>query len=115
MFLLQVNSTQTLDENLADNGGLREAFIAYKKLEQRKSPLKTIEGFTPEQVFFVGFGTMWCMQESNYYLEYMYKSGVHAPGRFRVNGAVSNNVYFAQAFNCPIGSPMNPKEKCILW
>lgn len=54
----QVNGSQTLNENLADNGGLREAFKAFKKLEKKSSSLVTVESYTPEQLFFIGFGTV---------------------------------------------------------
>lgn len=58
---------------------------------------------------------MWCMTETNYYLEQMYKKNVYSPGRYRVIGSVSNMKEFADAFHCPIGSKMNPAKKCTLW
>ncbi|KAI4454534.1 zinc metalloprotease family m13 neprilysin-related [Holotrichia oblita] len=110
-----VDASKTLNENLADNGGVRAAYKAFQKLKSRSVSVKTIEEFTPEQLFFIGFGTMWCMVETDYYLEQMYKSNSYPPGRYRVIGALSNMDEFAEAFNCPVGSNMNPVDKCILW
>lgn len=58
---------------------------------------------------------MWCMTETDDYLQTMNAKDAHSPGRFRVIGAVSNMPEFAEAFNCPLGSKMNPVEKCSLW
>lgn len=100
----------------------------------RRSPLKTVNNYTLDQLFFIGFGTvssfyktsfiflvipffpfkMWCSTETEVYLNKIIKSK-YAPARFRVNGVVSNMEEFATAFNCPIGSKMNPTEKCSLW
>jgi len=44
-----------------------------------------------------------------------YVRDIHSPGQFRTWGVAQNNKYFAQIFNCPVGSPMNPKNKCVLW
>ncbi|GJQ74596.1 hypothetical protein Trydic_g18609, partial [Trypoxylus dichotomus] len=52
-----VDTSKTLNENLADNGGVRAAYRAFKKLENRSRSLKTVANFTPEQLFFIGFGT----------------------------------------------------------
>nr|XP_022911284.1 neprilysin-11-like [Onthophagus taurus] len=110
-----VNSSLTLNENIADNGGLRQAYKALQKLQKKSSSIKTTANFTTEQLFFIGYGTMWCMAETDYYLQQMHKTSNHAPGRFRVNGVVSNMPEFADAFNCPLDSNMNPANKCVLW
>lgn len=57
---------------------------------------------------------MWCSTETDSYLESLVDSA-YAPARFRVNGVVSNMEEFASAFNCPVGSKMNPADKCTLW
>lgn len=57
---------------------------------------------------------MWCTTETDNYLNTIAKSK-YAPARYRVNGAVSNLKEFAEAFNCPVDSKMNPENKCSLW
>lgn len=129
---LQVDGALSLDENIADNGGLEDAYRAFRRLSGRRSPLKSAANYTLDQLFFVGFGTvsvvllkraiflrfdflkMWCTTETDDYLRSIVKSA-YSPARFRVNGVVSNNRHFAEAFDCPAGSRMNPEEKCTLW
>uniref|UniRef100_A0A6P7GBB3 Neprilysin-4-like n=1 Tax=Diabrotica virgifera virgifera TaxID=50390 RepID=A0A6P7GBB3_DIAVI len=109
-----VNGTATLNENIADNGGAREAYRALKKMMLRKNITKGIKDFTPEQEFFIGFGTLWCNNPSISYLQQM-STNEHAHSKYRVNGVVSNMEEFAEAFNCPVGSKMNPSNKCRIW
>ncbi|XP_050499476.1 neprilysin-4-like [Diabrotica virgifera virgifera] len=109
-----VNGTATLNENIADNGGAREAYRALKKMMLRKNITKGINDFTPEQEFFIGFGTLWCNNPSISYLQQM-STNEHAHSKYRVNGVVSNMEEFAEAFNCPVGSKMNPSNKCRIW
>lgn len=120
---IHVNGRLTLGENLADNGGLGEAYSAWKqRYDSDKESrvynnvrLPGLDGLTPEQLFFVNFGRVWC----NNITPAAYKRQVlvdeHSPGRWRVNGAIQNSKIFAEAFNCPAGSPMNPVNKCELW
>lgn len=53
-----MDASKTLNENLADNGGIRAAYRAFQNLKSRSSTIKTIEDYTPEQLFFIGFGTV---------------------------------------------------------
>ncbi|KAG5878476.1 hypothetical protein JTB14_003163 [Gonioctena quinquepunctata] len=109
-----VDGARTLNENLADNGGVRESYLAMKKMLERNGIDENISGFTPEQLFFIGFGTTWCDNPSIKYLRYL-ENDEHARSKWRVNGVVSNMEEFSEAFNCPAGSKMNPANKCILW
>ncbi|XP_072379054.1 neprilysin-11-like [Diabrotica undecimpunctata] len=109
-----VNGTITLNENIADNGGVREAYGALKKMMLRKNITKGTKDFTPEQEFFIGFGTLWCNNPSNNYLQQM-STNEHANSKYRVNGVVSNMEEFSEAFNCSVGSNMNPSNKCRIW
>ncbi|XP_017781708.1 PREDICTED: membrane metallo-endopeptidase-like 1 [Nicrophorus vespilloides] len=109
-----VDGNESLNENIADNGGLRAAFKALQKLSRRVNPLLSVKDYTAEQLFFVGFGTMWCTTETDYYLSKMHGTA-YAPSRYRVMGSVSNMPEFAEAFNCPVGSNMNGQDKCLLW
>nr|XP_023027963.1 neprilysin-4-like [Leptinotarsa decemlineata] len=109
-----VNGTKTLNENLADNGGVRQSYYSMKKMLERTGANGNTAGLTPEQLFFIGFGTAWCSNPSVEYLEQM-KADVHAQSKWRVNGVVSNMQEFSEAFKCPVGSKMNPSNKCRLW
>lgn len=112
-----------IGENIADGGGIHQAFLAYKRwLTNQKDP-KILENETlPElnltntQLFFLNFGQVWCgdiRREAN--KNKMMTSVQHSPARFRVLGALSNFEEFSKAFNCPVGSKMNPIHKCKVW
>jgi predicted metalloendopeptidase len=107
----------TQGENIADNGGLKTSFQAYKNSIGQSTPqlLPATASLTQDQLFFVAFGQTWCTIYSEQFITTNLKVNPHSPGPFRVNGAVSNNEQFAKAFNCPVGSPMNPRNKCNLW
>jgi len=112
---------KTLNENLADNGGLSRSYEAWKmlfkkdpqKAKEQNKKLPGLSEYSLEQLFFIAFGQVYCNTDDEYF--YSNENNVHSPNRFRVNGSVSNNKYFAKAFNCPSNSPMNPSNKCILW
>ncbi|XP_017799517.1 PREDICTED: neprilysin-11-like [Habropoda laboriosa] len=113
-----VNGVNTQGENIADNGGIREAYRAYQRLKTRSVNRQALPGlatYTQEQLFFVGFAQVWCGNDTNGALKSKLIQGVHAPNHFRVIGTLSNNAEFAKSWNCPVGSPMNPPHKCILW
>lgn len=113
-----MNGRNTLGENIADNGGLNEAFVAFQT-HQRKyglSPkLSDLPQYTPEQLFFISYGNSWCSRFRTEAMRQQIEYNVHAPAQFRVNVPVSNSNDFMKAFNCPIESPMNSKHKCTLW
>ncbi|XP_033332700.1 neprilysin-11 isoform X2 [Megalopta genalis] len=115
---LTVNGVTTQGENIADNGGIREAYRAYRKHEARSGVQEILPGlaeYSRDQLFFLGFAQVWCGNYTNGALKLKLIGGVHAPNHFRVIGTLSNNADFANAWNCPIGSPMNPVDKCVLW
>ncbi|KAJ8686860.1 hypothetical protein QAD02_022654, partial [Eretmocerus hayati] len=113
-----VNGINTQGENIADNGGIRQAYRAYQSLRSRSPSQLALPGlvdYTQEQLFFLGFAQVWCGNNTSGALKSKLVQGVHAPNHFRVIGTLSNNAEFAAAWKCPSGSPMNPKHKCILW
>lgn len=113
-----VNGINTQGENIADNGGLREALRAYHKFRSRipgEQLLPGLSQYSPEQLFFLGFAHMWCGNSTRGALKSRVVDGVHSPSRFRVIGTLSNSKEFADAWGCPAGSPMNPDKKCVLW
>ncbi|XP_055347406.1 neprilysin-11-like isoform X2 [Paramacrobiotus metropolitanus] len=115
-----VNGHLTLLENIADNGGLKVAFKALRKALQSphsstSNALPGLEKFSPEQLFFIATGTTWCEVRTNDRNRMRLLTDVHAPAKFRINGVMSNMPEFAEAFNCSVGSPMNPQKKNGVW
>ncbi|GLV35324.1 Neprilysin 5 [Carabus blaptoides fortunei] len=113
-----VDGELTLGENIADNGGVNHAFLAYKNYKKRQGPeplLPGFEQFTDDQLFFIAYASMWCDETSSYILENQLLDE-HSPNRYRVLGSLSNSEDFSKAFHCPKGSNMNPnKKKCRIW
>ncbi len=104
----------TLGENTADNGGLRVAYAALQKALAGK-PRKRVDGFTPEQRFFLGFANVWCQNVTEPAARQLTQTDTHSPGEFRVNGSVGNVSEFAQAFGCKAGQPMVRENACRAW
>jgi predicted metalloendopeptidase len=80
-----------------------------------KKPLGTTDGFTPEQRFFLGFAQMWCENQTDESTRMLATIDPHSPGKYRVNGVVSNFPEFQKAFNCRAGSPMVNPTTCRVW
>jgi predicted metalloendopeptidase len=96
---LRINGKLTLGENIADIGGLRISFEAFKLATQGKE-LKPIDGFTPEQRFFIAFAQGWRTNQRPEALRMQVASDVHAPVRWRVLGPVADFPEFRKAFGC---------------
>lgn len=111
-----VNGNLTQGENIADAGGLKTAHGAYMNayFDEAYKP-SIVPGLTNEQLLFVGYGQAWCSKLTPAAIKQRLLTDPHSPPRFRVNGACMNNVAFANAFKCPVGSPMNPPERCEVW
>ncbi|XP_023489271.1 phosphate-regulating neutral endopeptidase PHEX isoform X2 [Equus przewalskii] len=118
---LNVKGKRTLGENIADNGGLREAFRAYRKWINDKrqgveEPLLPGIAFTNNQLFFLSYAHVRCNSYRPEAAREQVQIGAHSPPQFRVNGAVSNFEEFQKAFNCPSNSTMNRgMDSCRLW
>lgn len=114
---LYINGRMTEGENIADNGGLKQSFRAYKKWVSihGEEPLLPGVNLTHDQLFFLNYAQIWCGSMRPEDALNKIRSSVHSPGPVRVLGPLSNSVDFAKAFNCPSGSPMNPKKKCSVW
>jgi endothelin-converting enzyme/putative endopeptidase len=110
---VKVNGELTLGENIADNGGLS---LSYRAFENRpeKSAL-AIDRLTPEQRFFLGWAQWRCMNVTEKTAQVLARTDPHSPGRWRVNGVVSNMPGFASAYRCKPGSAMVNPEPCHLW
>lgn len=116
-FGLPVNGNLTLGENIADNGGMGQAFRAYQAYVKKNGPEPTLPGvpLTNEQLFFVSYARNWCGIDTRRYGMSLVIRDPHAPRKFRILGTLRNSPDFAKAFNCPSGSPMNPALKCRIW
>ncbi len=106
---VHVNGKLTLGENLADLGGTMIAYQAFKKTAEGKSNTK-IDGFTPDQRFFLGFAQVWRGNINPESQSVRIKTDPHAPGKWRVIGPLSNNPDFYRAFNVQMTDPMFRKE-----
>ncbi|XP_022090313.1 membrane metallo-endopeptidase-like 1 isoform X3 [Acanthaster planci] len=109
-----LNGTKTQGENIADAGGLREAYKAYIDNIPKQPRLPGVD-FTEEQMFFLSFSQLSCSVLKPEGVDYYIDFGVHSPRRYRVIGPLQNNEAFNAAFNCPAGSYMNPDVKCKVW
>ena len=114
---LRINGSLTLPDNIADNGGLRYAFKAYKNYMKGKPEEPGLPGldYTVDQLFFIQAAGKYCAKRKIEVTEDRLKHDSHSPARFRIIGTMSNMDEFAQAFKCKLGSPMNPPVKCRLW
>ncbi|XP_034485639.1 neprilysin-2-like [Drosophila innubila] len=121
-----INGDRTKNENIADSVGLRMAMSAYqnhmKQLIRDSNSSSVLKNermpgldLSPDQLFYVGFAQVYCAEykEEHYWEEW---TDEHTTDKYRVLGTVTNDEYFAQSFNCPSGSPINPNSiKCRLW
>lgn len=111
---LKVQGKLTLGENIADLGGLKLAFAAYRALRKGAQPI-VAEGFTEDQQFFLSHAQAWCGKMRPEAERLRVQTDPHAPARFRVNGPLQNLPEFAAAFQCTAGKPMAPKDRCEVW
>lgn len=113
---LKANGRLTAGENIADNGGLKQAFVAYKNWEKRNGGVdKVVPGLTNDQLFFVAFAQGWCSLSTPENDRWRVANDVHALPKHRVLGPIVNHPEFGAVFQCKPGAPMNPVEKCVLW
>lgn len=108
---LHLNGKLTLGENIADLGGLTIAYEAMKRSEQGKPPVQKIDGFTPEQRFFLAWAQMWRSNSRPEELRRRLIIDPHSPGRYRTIGPIENMQEFFDAFACQPGDPMVRPEK----
>jgi predicted metalloendopeptidase len=112
---VKLNGKLTLGENIADLGGLKLAFAAYRASRAGRLPEAPVGGLSPEQQFFVAAAQVWCELVQPQAARRMALLGPHSPGRWRVNGPLANLPEFAAAFRCEAGDPMVRAERCEVW
>jgi endothelin-converting enzyme/putative endopeptidase len=110
---VKVNGKLTLGENIADNGGVRLALAAF--MASLGTARDALDGFTPEQRFFIGYGQIWCENSRPETRRMRAQVDPHSPARHRVNGVVSNMPEFQKAFSCKADAPMVRQNACRVW
>ena len=111
---IKINGKLTLGEDVADLGGLILAYNAWKD-DTKGQTLEPIDGLTPDQRFFVGYGQSWCGQSRDETKRLRATVDPHSPEKYRTNGVVSNMPQFQKAFQCKAGAPMVNKNRCSVW
>jgi putative endopeptidase len=104
-------------ESIADLGGLYVAYDAFQKSLQGKPRPADIDGFSPEQRFFLGWAQVWAEKYTPEWVRFLAQSDPHPLSSFRVNGPLSNMPKFAEAFQCKAGDAMvrEPSQRCQIW
>jgi putative endopeptidase len=112
-----VDGELTAGENIADIGGVKAAYYAYKtwEAEQAERATPVAEGLTNDQVFFVAWAQNWCMHATEADTLRRLETDSHAPGEFRATGPLIDLPAFAEAFSCADATPMNPVDRCEIW
>lgn len=111
---VKLNGKLTLGENTADNGGLKLAYMALTDIIAN-TPVKPIDGYTPQQRFFLAYGQVWCQTVTSQEARKRALTDPHSPGEWRVNGAVQNSAAFQKAWGCKDGQPMVSANACRVW
>ncbi|HEV2104924.1 MAG TPA: M13 family metallopeptidase [Candidatus Eisenbacteria bacterium] len=114
---IHVNGRLTLGENIADLGGLVVAWDAWHRATAKSPPQPVIDGYTPEQRFFLGYAQSWREKTRPERARLLAITDPHAPEKWRVNGPVANLPEFAQAFHCHAGDPMVQPDslRAVIW
>ncbi len=110
-----INGRLTLGENIADLGGVKMAFKAYRSLRKDAPKVYVADGFSEDQQFFLAVGQGWCSKMRPAELQRRLIGDVHSPAKFRVYGALRNLPEFGEAFRCAPGTPMRPAKSCSVW
>ena len=104
----------TLGEDAADLGGTLLAYMAWKSATQGQD-LQPVDGFTPDQRFFIGMAQWACGDERPENKRVSAITNEHSPVEYRINGVVSNMPEFGGAFACHVGQPMVRPKACKVW
>jgi putative endopeptidase len=111
----RLNGELTLGENVADNAGVRIAYYALMEVLSKQPAPAPIDGFTPEQRFFLAWAQVWCENATEQNQLRRAQEDFHANGRWRANGVLQNSPEFRKAFGCATGTPMAPPTVCRVW
>ncbi|CAN5305730.1 M13 family metallopeptidase [soil metagenome] len=111
---IKINSQLTQGEDIADLGGTMLALLAWRNAEAGK-PLVPIDGFSPDQRFWIGMAQWTCENQRPENLRADALTNPHSPGRYRIDGVAANMVDFEKAFSCKAGQPMVRAQRCKVW
>ena len=111
---VKINGKLTLGEDTADLGGTFLAYLAWKDAT-RNEKLQSMDGFTPDQRFFIGMAQWACGDERPESKRLNAITNPHSPNEYRINGVVSNMPEFGRAFSCKVGQPMVRADPCKVW
>jgi predicted metalloendopeptidase len=114
---VHLNGKLTLGENIADNGGIKQAYTAYKTWEAANPGAEkpAVDGLTNDQLLFVAFAQTWCSLATPQIEQMLVTVDPHSPPKFRVIGPLVNADVFAKTFSCAEGTPMHPASSCEVW
>ena len=112
---LFINGRLTLGENIGDFAGLTIAYTAYMKSLEGKPRPADLDGFTPEQRFFLGWAQVWAAKSTAEAERTQVLGDPHSAARWRVNGPMSNMPQFAKAWGCKTGDKMVRPDACLIW
>lgn len=114
---VNANGTFTLGENIADNGGLNVSFTAFQKAQKDGTIKGDMDGFTPEQRFFLAYASVWAANIRPEEILRRTKEDPHSLGKWRVNGTLPHIDAFYKAFNIKAGDPMylDPEKRAKIW
>jgi putative endopeptidase len=110
-----INGRLTMNEDIADLGGVRLAFQAHRYLRKDAAKTYNADGFSEDQQFFIAHGQAWCTKARPTETQRRLATDTQSPPKFRVYGALRNLPEFAQAFSCAPGTPMRPANACSVW
>jgi putative endopeptidase len=110
----KVNGRLTLGENIADIGGVKLALSALHKLRGGDRPIRA-EGFSEDQLYFLGFGQVWCAKRREENVRVRLATDPHSPPQVRVNGALRQTPAFGEAFQCKPDAKMRAEPVCKVW
>jgi endothelin-converting enzyme/putative endopeptidase len=111
---IKINGKLTAGEDIADLGGTTLAYIAWKAATKGRD-LKAMDGFTPDQRFFIGMAQWACGDERPENKRLNAVTNEHSPNEYRINGVVANMPRFGQAYSCQAGQPMMRQNACRIW
>lgn len=112
---LQLNGKNSLGENIADNLGLKAAYMALQSLDMNYAKLPGLEDFTREQLYFISNAIVFCVNMRPEALKNQVLYDPHSPNKYRVNIPMSNVKEFSKAFGCKPSSHMYNRKKCTMW
>ena len=113
-----VNGNLTLGENIADHGGLKMSYNAYKtwkKSNPQDVRLPGLKDVSEDQLFFLAYAQLWCSKGTKQDAESRLLNDPHSPPKYRVIGTLSTSQAFVDAWQCKAGTAMNRANKCVVW